>query len=270
VAVLPASPHAPKEGFAENRRSVFAAAVFNAVWRAGGKKQVEPESWQSPRLGQPTARITRSFMLRFFTMAGLFGALVVLAGSAAADDPPVKGKGKGKGLFQRPEALFKKMDADGDGKISKDEFKDYMAKNGPRALRDKPELLDRAFDKADADGDGYLSMDEFKALVEKFRERMGGKGKPGAGPAAGAKALLEKPEVLFKKMDANGDGKVSKDEFKSFLAKNGPPMLRDKTELLDKLFDRLDTDGDGSLTMEEFKGFVDLIRERLKELRPNP
>jgi Ca2+-binding EF-hand superfamily protein len=71
-------------------------------------------------------------------------------------------------------------------------------------------------------------------------------------------------------MDANGDGKVSKDEFKSFLAKNGPRFLRDKTELLDKAFDRADADGDGFLSPDELKSFLDTMRERVKQLRPSP
>ena len=52
------------------------------------------------------------------------------------------------------------------------------------------------------------------------------------------------PEAMFKKMDKNSDGKVSKEEF-SAKAKDAAKA--------DKAFAKLDKDGDGSLTLEEFK-----------------
>lgn len=60
-----------------------------------------------------------------------------------------------------------------------------------------------------------------------------------------AKAKVS-PEDAFKKKDANGDGKVSKEEFTK--TKDAT-----KAEGLAKMFEAKDKDKDGSLTLEEFK-----------------
>jgi len=83
-------------------------------------------------------------------------------------------------------------------------------------------------------------------------------------PAAKGKAQKGNPELVFKRIDANSDGKLSKDEFRSFIEKAGKGKLADKSELIDKLFDRLDTNGDGYLSLSEFKKLREL-REQLAE-----
>jgi hypothetical protein len=63
-------------------------------------------------------------------------------------------------------------------------------------------------------------------------------------PAAPAKPKLT-PEERFKKMDANGDGALSLEEF---LGKAKPDAKAAKEEE----FKKLDKDGNGSLSLEEF------------------
>ncbi|HJZ93070.1 MAG TPA: DUF1553 domain-containing protein [Gemmataceae bacterium] len=63
-----------------------------------------------------------------------------------------------------PEGAFKLGDTDKDGKLSRDEFAKLMA-NNPR-VKDNPKAADFLFNRLDANGDGYLTLDEFKKIAE--------------------------------------------------------------------------------------------------------
>ncbi|MBI5393951.1 MAG: EF-hand domain-containing protein [Verrucomicrobia bacterium] len=65
----------------------------------------------------------------------------------------------------------------------------------------------------------------------------------GEGKKGGDKPKVD-PETYFKKLDTNGDGKVSKEEFmaKQKDAEKGAAAFKAK-----------DKDGDGCLTLDEFK-----------------
>jgi len=88
-------------------------------------------------------------------MRSLF-ALIVACGLAvpavAADDKPKE--------KPSPEEQFKKMDKNGDGKLSLDEFK------GKRQ-GDKATKAEETFKKKDKDNDGSLSLEEFKGKAKK-------------------------------------------------------------------------------------------------------
>ena len=79
-------------------------------------------------------------MIRWLTGVGFLVAFVLALSTAGADDK-AEGK-KGRGL----EAIFKKLDTNNDGKLSKDEFK-KLGELGQGRLKDKPEVLDKLFDK---------------------------------------------------------------------------------------------------------------------------
>ena len=109
--------------------------------------------------------------------------------------------------------------------------------------------------KADTDGDGVLSLEEFAAM-----ERI-------------AKLPGEKREALFKRIDKNGDGRLSPDELmrkprggmppleQVDLDKNGrisfeefekiPFVARLPEERRRAMFDRMDRDKDGELTPKD-------------------
>jgi hypothetical protein len=93
----------------------------------------------------------------------------------AADEPKKPGGPGGKPKMTGEE-IFKKLDTNGDGSISKDEF---MA--GPRAKED-PAKAEERFKMLDKNSDGKITLEEFKAAAP---------GKGGKGDGKGPK----KPEV---------------------------------------------------------------------------
>ena len=68
-------------------------------------------------------------------------------------------------------------------------------------------------------------------------------GKPPGGPGDGKRP---NPEEVFKKVDANADGSVSKDEFMA------APFAKKDAAMAEKRFTTQDKDKDGKLTKEEF------------------
>lgn len=118
--------------------------------------------------------------------------------------------GKGPGLM--------KLDANGDGVITREEVAAARAKR---------------FAKRDANGDGVITAAELDAAIMKRLEKR--------------KARLR--YRLLARLDADGDGKVTKDEF---------------VNKRDRLFSRLDRDGDGRITREEIGQARAQFRQRMK------
>ncbi|KEZ78935.1 EF-hand domain-containing protein [Salinisphaera hydrothermalis] len=88
---------------------------------------------------------------------------------------------------------------------------------------------DRAFTKLDTNGDGTVDEKEFDA------------GQPGLPADATEQDKQRRHQVIaswFKHMDANGDGKISRSEYR---------------KALQPYFDRLDTNGDGYISKDELR-----------------
>jgi Ca2+-binding EF-hand superfamily protein len=90
-------------------------------------------------------------------MRSLF-ALIVACGLAvpalAADDKPKE--------KPSPEETFKRLDKNGDGKLSLEEFKGK--RQGEKATK-----AEETFKKKDKDSDGFLTLDEYKAKLGKAK-----------------------------------------------------------------------------------------------------
>ena len=128
---------------------------------------------------------------------------------------------------------FKKMDRNGDGQISKAElascgFNDQQV-NGMFAL-------------GDTNGDGEIDLQEFiqcmcpsaSAVVCKVGKLFSSK---------------EQAAEAFKRIDANGDGVLSKDELRSAALPNGAKLTSIE---VDSIFALGDANNDGEIDLEEF------------------
>ncbi len=192
---------------------------------------------------------------RWFTRLTAFSMLFGMTAMLDADETDVQGKG-----------LFKQLDKNNDGKVTKDELSEKQAKFFNRLIR-----------TGDKNNDGELSQAEFHQAVShkeqpvKVKGRIGGRGKRDFNP-----------EKFFKRLDQNDDGKLSKDEipekmkrrFGSLFEKLGKDEIsmkefadgakrfrgkggkrgkgkRDKANFPKMLFEKFDKNKDGKLTLEE-------------------
>jgi Ca2+-binding EF-hand superfamily protein len=132
----------------------------------------------------------------------------------------------GRLAAQEPGELFSRLDANKDGFVTSDEVQE-----------NNRGLFERLVRNADQDGDKKLSKEEFQAGLRPDETPKpplaGGPGFPGRGGDGGK----GDPREFFARIDANKDGKLSKDEL--------PDRLREN-------FGRLDANGDGALNQEEF------------------
>ncbi len=138
------------------------------------------------------------------------------------------------------EKMFTRIDTNGDGSVSKDEF----VAGAPDDL--SAEKAGALYDKLDSDGIGALSQSDLATAFQQMAatmqagmiqaQSMGGMGHGGQPPDA---------SDLFAKLDTDGDGSVSKDEFVA--GRPDDVSEDDSAALYEKLFGE-DTDSVDSET----------------------
>lgn len=176
---------------------------------------------------------------------------------------------------------FAALDADKDGRISKDEVASYID-NWVSQVRSTALTL---FDAVDRDHDGFLTREEFEKAGQRYDEdNLGGElvdnrrmvqqmDKDNDGTVCADEAAMRMspsqrqaffryfdinhdgcvtPRELssaptFEQLDTDGDGKISVNEAEAFGTSLGVPVER-----MAKLMAEVDTNGDGSLSREEF------------------
>ena len=128
-------------------------------------------------------------------------------------------------------SLFRTMDVDGNGLVSRQEFGDTIAALG---LTAQPAVVDALFDDFDLDGSGEISYAEYVcyALRDKLKKE--------------SSRVMD----VFKKFDADGSGEIDKAEFRKAINAMGWEASWD-VYLLDEVFDTIDTDGSGTLSFQE-------------------
>jgi Ca2+-binding EF-hand superfamily protein len=154
---------------------------------------------------------------------------------------------KAEALGMTPEeakASYKAMDADGDGKVTFDEFQKAVGvdqEDMKRRMLDKFGNAEEALKAADKDGDGKVSEEEFTEMAEEL-----------GIPASEAKKLYED---MAKDSPDGGAGGISAEDFTEDFAADASDMkerLADKFETPSDAFGEFDKDGDGDVSEEEF------------------
>jgi Ca2+-binding EF-hand superfamily protein len=114
-----------------------------------------------------------------------------------------------------PQERFSEIDLNSDGRLTFEEFRVGHDSRGPMRMS-------RIFEQADANADGYVVLEEMQAMRAQ---------RP--GPRDGDRPCEER----FSKVDADGDGKLSLEEFQT-----GP---------IQRMFERMDANADGYIQLEE-------------------
>jgi len=136
-------------------------------------------------------------------------------------------------------AVFKELDANGDGQITVSELSQALEKAGSSAR--KEEIL-ALLSAADIDGDGNLSYDEL--LMTSVGRKISAK--------------EERLWEAFCRLDLNRDGKLSAAEIEQVLG------VADKDEVA-QMIKEVDIDGDGEVDFDEFLNLWSLRSSREEE-----
>ena len=178
--------------------------------------------------------------------------------------------------------MMKRLDPDGDGKIEGKDFRREIgatADDLPERLQDKMGSSEDAFNKWHTDGNEKLSDKEFMKGAEKMgiSKEAAEAILPGEAGYVAPRVAPEKPVSLdefwkqigqafengteaVKSFDADGDGKLSKEDFLEKCNDLGIPP--DESE---KLFENLDKNGDGAISEAEFQNFHGVDPDKVQD-----
>jgi Ca2+-binding EF-hand superfamily protein len=126
--------------------------------------------------------------------------------------------------------VFKTLDSNWDGKLSKDELFKYYKKSMPEA--DANEMVKNIFESADTDNSGFIEFSEFLRSSMDHNNLV-------------SKKNLEN---AFKMIDFDNSGKLNRNEIQSIL--DGTALSGDKKWM--KILTMADKNSDGEIDMKEF------------------
>lgn len=137
--------------------------------------------------------------------------------------------------------MFSKLDTDGDGSVTKDEF---LAGKPDNVSDEQAESL---WSKISGDNGDSLTQEQFVSGMQSAEQsRHAGRGGPPPGPPPGGQDEEQDATAIFDKLDTNGDGKVSQTEFLA----GKPDDVSD--EQASSLWSKIAGDNGDSLTEDQF------------------
>ena len=148
---------------------------------------------------------------------------------------------------QPPANVFKILDQNGDGVVSREEYFTVMEQNDDTA---------QLFAREDKNGDGQIQFAEFDGPKGQPNNGNGNSNDKAAQPAAATEETLtpeqlqqareQRRQTIFQTLDANSDGQVTRDEFFTAVEEASADNVA--------LWEKEDKNADGVLTLDEFDG----------------
>jgi Ca2+-binding EF-hand superfamily protein len=193
-------------------------------------------------------------MHKLLVIAAVMGAFALGAGPAQAQN----GKAKMKIEIKiDPELINQLLQKIGDGKFDGTLLKKLLEKVGDGKF-DPAALMKMVENIA---GNGKFDLESLKKLQDQF-----GKGAQGAKDNDGPFGKID-ADALFKKLDTNKDGKLTKDEFmklvEEFKNKIGEANIAFAKIKVAQMYQQLDPDGVG-VTLEQFRKGVTEFQKKNK------
>lgn len=168
--------------------------------------------------------------------------------------------GGGMDMSAMRQAMFKQIDTNGNGKVSKDEF----VSGRPKGVSESQAA--ELFGKIDSKGTGEVTQSELDSGLEKNKpsgmsglggnlssdmmatllQMLSGGDSSSSNASSASSSDSDLASKIFSQIDADEDGKVTKDEF----VKNRPQFISEADAT--KQFDAIDKEGTGSITKDQF------------------
>ena len=131
---------------------------------------------------------------------------------------------------------FKKLDLNCDGRLSKAEIKNACFKYYKFLMGE--DEIEKIFDAVDTDQSGYIEYTEFVVACENLEEIL----------------QEERLNAAFKMFDKDGSGGITKEEIKMVLSEHDKFELPE--EILNKIMAKVDANNDGVISADEFKTYM--------------
>jgi|JI10StandDraft_1071094.scaffolds.fasta_scaffold364048_1 calcium-dependent protein kinase len=126
--------------------------------------------------------------------------------------------------------IFKALDANGDGRLSKEEIRDGYEEHFGKLLNE--DELDQIFTEIDTDGNGFIDYSEFIVATMSSKKNLS----------------EEKLMAAFKLFDVDSSGTISPTELKTVLGSSG----KISDDVIEEILKQADENNDGEIEFKEF------------------